>query len=204
MEEQGEYEKIVHLREVRAKAATKRNTGRTQAIETKQKIAVSCTGVTNVLKGKTFEAFYGSMRAKELGDEHSRKLKEGYATGRLKPTARSCSAPVLRGVRLRSQLEQSAIEFLEKRDGLVFEQTLLYEDPAVFVQWFDAEGRSHTYVPDLHDIIRNVVYEVKPAWRVNAPTDEMQRKKQAMLNAGHKYQYLTDLDLRNQSHENIT
>ena len=117
----------------RSELAIDRNTGHKHSVETRKKISQSCFGTQNVLKGKTFEQFYGFDRAKLLSTYHSKKLKEGYATGRIKPTARSCSAPMFRGVRLRSLLEQKAIEFLEKRDGLVFGDTLLYEDPTTFV-----------------------------------------------------------------------
>jgi hypothetical protein len=164
--------------------------------ETRQKIAVSCTGIPNVLKGKTFEEFYGSDRARQLGTNHSHKLKAGYASGKIKPNVRSGSAPIFRGVQLRSLLEQRVIEFLERRNGLIFGQTLLYEDHKTFVQWHCVDGKQHTYVPDLHDTVNDVVYEVKPAWCVRKPTDEMQRKMAALVASGRSCAYLTDEDLR--------
>lgn len=184
------------VRKARSQGAIERNTGRPQSTETKQKIAVSCTGIPNAIKGKTFEEFYGPERAQQLVDQHSRKLKEGYASGKIKPNARSKSAPVFRGVQLRSQLEQRAIEFLEQRDGLIFGQTLLYEDSPTFVQWHCIDGKQHTYVPDLHDTVNSVVYEVKPAWCVRKPTDEMQRKMSALVASGQPCAYLTDEDIR--------
>jgi hypothetical protein len=177
-------------------ASARKNTGRVLSDASKKKIAASCAGVPNVLKGKTFEKFYGAERAALLSAQHSERLKEGFASGRIKPTARSRSAPVFRGVRLRSLLEQSAIEFLELRDGLVFGETLTYEDPATRVQWCDLRGRSHTYHPDLFDKKNNVVYEVKPAWLVAKPTEEMTRKFSALELTGKKSLYLTDADIK--------
>lgn len=203
-EKYGHDEALLMLEKHRLKrsaATSGKNNPRYNAVlspETKEKISSSCTGIPNVLKGKTFEEFYGPDKAKSLASDHSKKLKEGYASGKIKPTARSCSAPVFRGVRLRSQLEQRAIEWLEKRDGLVFGQTLLYEDPATFVQWVDERGTSHTYVPDLHDTVNKVIYEVKPARFIDNPTSEMQRKMAALRAVGHSAAYISDRDVRRQ------
>jgi hypothetical protein len=147
------------------------------------------------LKGKTFVEFYGEERGDALAQQHSEKLKAGFASGKIKPTAHSASAPVFRGVRLRSKLEQSAIEFLEKRDNLTFGADLLYEHPSTFVTWTDQLGIEHTYVPDLLDAKNDIVYEVKPAWKVASPTDEMIRKMDALGAAGHKHAYLTDAEI---------
>ena len=170
--------------------------GATLSDDTRQKITTSCTGIPNILKGKTCEEFYGPERANVLATQHSEALKRGYAAGRLSPTARSHSAPIFRGVKLRSQLEQAAIEFLERRDGLVFGETLLYEDKSTRVQWTDAEGKGHTYSPDLHDLVNGVVYEVKPAWQSENPSDEVRRKMLALKASGRQCAYLTDKDVR--------
>lgn len=184
---------------VRSKASTNCNLGKLKSEETRKRISASCTGICNVLKGKTFEEFYGPLRAAELSNNHSKKLKEGYITGRLTPTARTKSAPTFRGIKLRSQLEQRAIEFLEKRDALTFGTTLLYEDKSTRAQWIDALGKQHTYHPDLHDVKNGIVYEVKPAWKVNNPTEEMQLKYFAALKEAGKleraFRYLTDKDI---------
>jgi NUMOD3 motif-containing protein len=170
--------------------------GTHRSASTRRKLSAAAMGVPNALKGKTFVQFYGLERGKQLAEEHSQKLKAGYASGRIKPTARSCSAPTFRGVRLRSQLEQHVIEFLERRDAITFGQSLLYEDPNTYVQWSSADEQHHTYIPDLHDTINHVVYEVKPAWCVRTPTDEMQRKMAALVASGQQCAYLTDEDIR--------
>ena len=150
---------------------------------------------SNHAKGKTFVELYGARRACELSQQHSDVLKAGYASGRIKPTARSRSAPTFRGVRLRSRLEQSAIEMLEQRDDLEFGVDLLYEHPSTFVTWTDRYGIDHTYVPDLLDVKNDIVYEVKPAWQVANPTDDMLRKMIALGSTGRKHAYLTDVEI---------
>lgn len=187
---------LEHNKRRRAEIAIESNTGRSLSSETRDKIAQACAGIPNVLKGRTFEEFYGPEKAEELKRQHSEALKEGFAEGRIKPTAHSSNAPMFRGVRLRSLLEQRAIEFLEKRDGLTFGKTLIYEDHETCVQWQDASGGLHTYLPDLHDLINDIVYEVKPAWKVDMPTDEQRRKMHALIaRFGQQCAYLTDREL---------
>ena len=177
--------------------STKQNAGRTLSELTKKKISKSCNGIPNKLKGKTFVEFYGKERAKELGEQHSNILREGYASGRLSPVPRMAKAPTFRGVRLRSLLEQHAIEFLEKRDNLVFGETLFYEPKETRVQWFSSDGKSHTYCPDLYDTKNQIVYEVKPHWKVLKETEEMRLKMLALTNSGFNNKYLTDNDIHN-------
>lgn len=183
------------MSEIKSQAAIDRNTGRSQTEDTKEKISASCTGISNVLNGKTYEEFYGAERAKELAHQHSEKLKEGYACGRIKPNVHSSCAPTFRGVRLRSLLEQAAVLFLEERDGLELGKTLLYEHPSTFAHWTDDEGVGHTYIPDLYDTVNEIVYEVKPAWMVANPTREMQLKGSAVASSGRTFRYLTDHDI---------
>lgn len=180
----------------RSKATAKCNTGRILSDSTKQKIAKSCTGISNVLKGKTFEEFYGKERATQLREHHSKKLKEGFASGKISPSARTRVAPIFRGVRLRSKLEQACIEFLEKRDGLKFGTDLLYEDKSVRTTWYDDAGKSHTYTPDLLDTKNNIVYEVKPQWQVDRPTNEMKAKQVSVIRSHKIFCYITDKDLK--------
>jgi NUMOD3 motif len=186
----------IHIQKRSNASAGKQNPrfGITLSPETRAKIASSCTGIPNVVKGKTYKEFYGVERAIELGKQHSNKLKSGFSSGKIKPSAYSKSAPIFRGVQLRSKLEQAAIEFLEKRDGLIFGQSLLYED--VKVTWHDVRNESHTYIIDLHDVINHIIYEVKPAWKVTNPSDEMSRKSLAAAGlSGLTYRYLTDKDI---------
>lgn len=187
------------LKQIRSNAAVQSNTGRRLSEETKRKISKSCTGIPNKLKGKTFVEFYGVDRAEHLSSSHSQKLKDGFASGKIKPTARSGSAPIFRGVKLRSKLEQHAIEFLEKRDGLTFGQTLMYEDVRTYVEWKDTVGCTHTYIPDLFDTVNNIVYEIKPAWKVDKPTDEQRRKFAALKAAFPLARYLTDHDMKEEN-----
>ena len=78
----------------------------------------------------------------------------------------------------------------------MFGETLLYEDKSTRVQWTDAEGKGHTYSPDLHDLVNGVVYEVKPAWQSENPSDEVRRKMLALKASGRQCAYLTDKDVR--------
>ena len=172
-----------------------KNTGQKLSQSTKEKISKSCTGNSNPIKGKTFVEFYGEERANELGKSHSQKLKEGYASGKLKPTARSKSAPTVNGIRLRSQLELTIARYLEKKFSLKLGETLLYEDPVTKVKWTDSSGEHHTYTPDFHDIINNIVYEVKPSWKISSPTDEMNRKMNALKNVYENCVYIGDREI---------
>ena len=52
----------------------------------------------------------------------------------------------------------------------------MHENPTTKVQWFYKEYVSHTYTLDFHDIINNIVYEVKPSQMISLPIDEMIRK----------------------------
>ncbi len=199
VEKFGEEEAKIRLernKKRRSELALVGNMGRVLSEETKQKISKSCTGISNALKGKTFEEFYGAERGKLLGEQHSKKLKEGFASGRLTSNGRSAYSPIFRGIRLRSKLEQLAIEFLEKRDCLSFGSTLLYEVKAIRFQWIDEFEKSHTYQPDLYDVVNNIIYEVKPAWRVDRPTLEMNFKRDAVVNSGYVFRYLTDRDIK--------
>ena len=186
---------VEKIRRARSSSTRSRNLGRRLTKATKSKISKSCSGIENPLKGKTFEQYYGAERAAELSREHSRKLRESFASGRIKITTRTKSAPTFRGTKLRSELEKDAIEFLERRDGLLFSSTLLYEADSTKVQWLDACGISHTYTPDLYDVKNDVIYEVKPKWKVVNPTDVMKRKEKAILDSGRKFRYLTDEDI---------
>lgn len=184
------------IRRTRSSSTRSRNIGKRLSEKTKHKISASCKGSQNSLKGKTYVQFYGIERAAELSQKHARKLKESYASGKIHPTARTSSAPCFRGIKLRSLLEKEAIEFLERRDGLKLCKNLIYEDITTRVQWQDASGELHTYTPDLHDLKNSVIYEVKPAWKVAKPTDEMTKKAQAVISSGKKFLYLTDVDVR--------
>lgn len=183
----------------RSKRTTEKNTGRKLSDKSKKKISRSCKGIPNKLKGKTYKEFYGEKRALELSNQHSEKLKEGYATGKISPTVRVKNAPTYKGVKLRSKLELSAIKFLES-DGLIFGKTLFYEHVETKVTWIDDKGSMHTYTPDLYDVKNEVVYEVKPQWKVDNPTDEMKRKFKAASSSFQKFKYLTDLDIEGKRH----
>ena len=52
------------------------------------------------------------------------------------------------------------MQYLEKIN-LTLGVRLMHKDPTTKVQRFYKEYVSHTYTPDFHDIINNIVYEVK-------------------------------------------
>jgi endogenous inhibitor of DNA gyrase (YacG/DUF329 family) len=193
---QEEAEKRLEIfKDKKSKATIKKNIGKNLSQSTKEKISKSCTGISNPVKGKTFAQFYGQERAEELCKRHSQKLKEGYASGKLKPTARSKSAPTVDGIRLRSKLELTIARHLEKKFSLKLGETLLYEDPATKVKWIDHSGEYHTYTPDFHDIVNNIVYEVKPSWKIINPTDEMNRKMDALKDVYSNCLYIGDTEI---------
>lgn len=188
-------EKIDRIRRKRSEGALKANIGRKLSQSTKEKISKSCTGNSNPVKGKTFVEFYGQARAHELGKSHSQKLKAGYASGKLKPTARSKSAPTIEGIRLRSKLELTVARYLEKKFNIKLGETLLYEDPSTKVKWTDSSGEDHTYTPDFHDVVNNIIYEAKPSWKISAPTDEMNRKMNALKETFEFCEYIGDKEI---------
>lgn len=181
----------------RSIVSSERNAGRTLSSETREKISKSCVGIPNVLKGKTFEEFYGKEKASALSKHHSEKLKEGFRSGKIKPSARTRIAPTYKGIRLRSKLEHAVILSLENV-GLFLNEALIYEDSRTIVQWTDSSGKQHSYTPDLHDIVNEIVYEIKPTWLIDAPSDEMERKMQALVDAGFTCAYISDKKVRSQ------
>jgi hypothetical protein len=133
-------EKLQRLKLSKSESATRNNTGKNHSDITKRKISESCQGNKNVLKGRTYLEYYGPDRAKQLSEEHSRKLKEGYASGRIKPSVRTKSAPAYKNVKLRSMLELRVIRFLEESENLCFNDSLFYEHSAAHVTWHDSTG----------------------------------------------------------------
>lgn len=92
-------------------------------------------------------------------------------------------------------LEQTVIEFLEKRDNLEFGKTLLYEHKDNYVRWVDTQGKPHTYIPDLYDTINDIVYEVKPQWLIESETEEMRRKRLAVEQTRSLFRYISDVSV---------
>lgn len=185
-------EKLQRLKLSKSESATRNNTGKNHSDITKRKISESCQGNKNVLKGRTYLEYYGLERAKQLSEEHSRKLKEGYASGRIKPSVRTKSAPTYKNVKLRSMLELRVIRFLEESENLCFNDSLFYEHSAAHVTWHDSTGARHTYIPDLYVPSAELVIEVKPQRFVDSPTEEMMKKKDAVLREGYKFEYYTE------------
>jgi len=186
------------IAESRRLSTTRRNTGKRLSGETRKKISESCMGKSNPIKGKTYSEYYGEERATELAESHSRKLKEGFKAGRIKPTARTSSAPTYKGVKLRSMLEQSAIQLLESY-GRRLGEDIFYEDERTRVEWVGHDGASHTYTPDIYDSVSGIVYEVKPAWLVRKPTREMVLKEESAIQQlrlrGMTFSYMTSDDI---------
>lgn len=192
----GRHDLIVKVKTAKSQSTRQRNLGKKLSSETREKISKSCKGIVNVLKGKTYIEFYGEARSSELSRQHSERLKEGYRSGRIKPTVRTKYAPSYFGIKLRSKLELKMIMFLEERDNLKFGQTLLYEDERTFTDWIDDSGVKHVYVPDLYDIINNIVYEVKPEWKVLNESREMFLKRCAIeRNDKFTFSYLSEKEL---------
>ena len=71
----------------------------------------------------------------------------------------------------------------------------MHEDTTTKVQWFYKEYVSRTYTPDFHDIINNIVYEVKPSQMISLPTDEMIRKMASLRNSFKFCEYIEDKDI---------
>lgn len=185
-------EKLQRLKRSKSETAVRNNAERKHSDSTKKKISESCTGNQNSLKGRTYVEWYGQARAKQLSEEHSRKLKEGYASGRIKPSVRTKNAPSYKNVRLRSILEFNVIRFIEAQRDLSLNDSVYYEHPDSCVLWIDSAGKSHTYIPDFFIPSDNLVIEVKPQRYVDNQTEEMMMKKEAILRAGYKFEYYTE------------
>lgn len=181
---------VESLKSKRSKIATLRNKNRKLSAETKRRISVSCTGIQNPLKGKTFVEFYGKEKAEKLAREHSAKLKVGFKSGRIKPSR--SKRVQYKGTWFRSKLERDVVLYLERKFALSLGTSLLFEPACCTVQWTDSKGIEHTYFPDLYDVKHDVVYEVKPHWLASSPTDEMCRKMRALESRGFVCAYLTD------------
>jgi len=168
--------------------------------ETKNKIASSCTGIANALKGKTFVEFYGEERGKQLSKQHSEKLREGFREGRLKCTGSCCHKRnylkyVYKEVKLKSSYELAFI-FLLESDGLEFCKDFFYE-PAEHRVQYELEDGSHTYTPDFYCVRDNTVYEVKPN---NMLLEEKTRVKLSAASAflstkGIEFRVITESEL---------
>lgn len=188
--------RLVQFKRKRSEATIKNNLKRIVSDETKEKIRNSCKNIPNVLKNKTFVEFYGVDRARELSALHSEKLKQSYASGKISPTARTKRAPIYKGRKLRSLLELAAIHMLEARDtNVVFGETLLYEDKHMRFIWYDELNVKHIYTPDLYCVIHDIVYEVKPQWKINNESFELAAKRKAVLSAKRSFAYITDDDV---------
>lgn len=163
---------------------------------TRKKIADSCMGTPNAVKGKTFVEFYGPERAAALAEQHSTVLKEGYSSGRLSPVHPRGRTTVYKNVKFRSQLEVKVVKHLESTTGLELGSTLLYEPVETRVPWVDDEGEKHTYIPDLYDTVRKIVYEVKPGWMIAARRRELVLKESAacgcLSQRGMSFMYIDD------------
>lgn len=175
---------IAEMKRKRSEAITgERNPtyGKPRPEEVRRKISETCTGTPNALKGMTYEEFYGPERAEELGREHSEKLREGYASGRITPSPIKRLRIQHRGIWLKSKLELRVIEWIERTKGRELGKDLIYESKDVRVQWTDPEGTVHTYWPDLHDTVDDVVYEVKPRHEVLHPDPILRSKEDAAI-----------------------
>lgn len=154
-------ELVTKLKREHGEWTTKYFTGRVVPQEVREKISKTCKGIPNALKGKTFVEFYGEERARELSQEHSRRLREGFASGRLTPPCPCPISIVYSGVRLKSALELTAIKHLEESKGLKLNVDLFYEPKQHRIPWTDDDGKLRTYFPDLWNSRDNELYEVK-------------------------------------------
>jgi hypothetical protein len=85
---------------------------------------------------------------------------------------------------------------LEARDtNVVFGETLLYEDKHMRFIWYDELNVKHIYTPDLYCVIHDIVYEVKPQWKINNESFELAAKRKAVLSAKRSFAYITDDDV---------
>lgn len=183
----------------RSENSTKANTGRILSPESRAKISSSCIGISNVLKGKTFEEFYGIERARELGDQHSEVLREGFASGRLKPinqNSRQFIRGTYKGVKFKSSFEYGFMKMIEA-SGYVIGQDVLYE-PIECRVVYEIDNKSHTYFPDFLVVSEATVYEIKPEFKLNDP-DVIAKRLAAstfLPKIGLKYKILTENDLQ--------
>jgi hypothetical protein len=139
---------------------------------------------------------FGSELSSETKEKISDTLKLAYASGDLVPPFAKAKNVVYKGVRLRSNLEFQTIKHLEETCGLSLGETLIYEDEDVYVKWTDLEGKSHTYIPDLHDVLNGIVYEVKPNWIIKRYDDQIRLKEistvECLAKRGKRFLYINE------------
>lgn len=137
------------------------NTRRILSDETRLRIADALRGKTyHPWTGKKLVDCVGEDRASELSTHHSRKLKEGYATGRIKPPGYRFGRHPAHGYAFRSRLELCyANELVAQglKPGVDWE----YEPENLRVAYVGPDGEEHTYFPDFR--VLDDIVEVKPS-----------------------------------------
>lgn len=162
--------KLIDLKKKRSAATIVSNTGRVLSEQTKDKIATSCTGIPNAVKGRTFIEFYGEERGIQLGKDHSEKLKAGFSSGKLTPAGlghNKFTNGRYKGIIFRSSYEYGFMKMMEAQ-GYVLGIDVLYEPIHCRVP-YKLDDIDHVYFPDYLIVSEQKVCEVKPKNLLKTP-----------------------------------
>lgn len=152
----------------------KRNTGRvvTAATRAKTSATVTANAIPHPWTGKTLVEVVGEERAKELSANHSKVLKEGFSSGRLKPTGTpraGLTETSVPGLKVRGSYEHRFIEYITSI-GMVNDVDYVYEPNEDRLPYINENGKKSTYFPDFR--IGDDVYEIKPFNLIDEPKNK--------------------------------
>lgn len=172
--------------------------GRTHTDEAKRAISEKCTGIPHPCKGKTFVEFHGPERARELGEQHSAKLKQGFLEGRITPSCNHANSGTYKGLAFRSLLELQFLLQLESEGVELSSGDVVVEPKDMRIPWIDADGIHHVYIPDFFVRSRRTLYEVKPEKFID--NDDVQLKalaaREFCSSLGIDYEFISPLGMR--------
>ena len=163
----------------RRSASGKKGIGRECPQERRDRIAESVRncGFVHPWTDKTLEEIFGEEKAKQMADDQSNRLLEGFKSGRIVPV------PVRRqltsyGFYVRSKNEIKFIKRLEKL-GLVYNVDWFYERKEDRIPYLHPDGKEHVYYPDFN--VLGEIIEIKDGAEEELNDPIVKAKEQAAL-----------------------
>ena len=124
----------------------------------------------------------------EYRKKMSDKCKEQHRTGNL--TDKIVKNPgkyiLYNGYKMKSSWEVRFAEFLDKNN-------IEYQYEPFYFPYVDAIGKHRKYYPDFYIEKLNLIVEIKPFFQLEY--DEVKLKKEATINRGFNYQFITENEL---------
>lgn len=185
-------QKVDHLNKCRSEQILKYNAEREYTDELKEKIAegVRNCGFIHPWTDKTLEEAVGPERAAQISGEHSKKLLDGFKSGRLVPVIPengTWGQPQMTsyGFRVRSKNELYFVQRLEEL-GLIWNQDWFYERKEDRVPYWDpVDEQERIYYPDFN--VRGEIIEIKEGTEQERNDPIVQAKERAALKAFDNY-----------------